>query len=106
MMARGHSIEYFIEGGRSRTGRLLKPKTGIAGDDRAQLPARSPAPGGVSAGVISATSGCSKADLSSANCRPPKEKESVLSLLKTIPALAQPLGKVYVSFASRWLSIR
>jgi glycerol-3-phosphate O-acyltransferase len=28
-MARGHSIEYFIEGGRSRTGRLLHPKTGM-----------------------------------------------------------------------------
>ncbi len=29
IMARGHSIEYFIEGGRSRTGRLLAPKTGM-----------------------------------------------------------------------------
>ncbi len=28
MMARGHALEYFIEGGRSRTGRLLQPKTG------------------------------------------------------------------------------
>src|SRR5688572_16556307 len=29
IMGRGHSIEYFIEGGRSRTGRLLQPKTGM-----------------------------------------------------------------------------
>jgi glycerol-3-phosphate O-acyltransferase len=29
MMARGHSLEYFIEGGRSRTGRLLPPRTGM-----------------------------------------------------------------------------
>ncbi len=29
IMARGHSLEYFIEGGRSRTGRLLPPKTGM-----------------------------------------------------------------------------
>src|SRR3954468_24613006 len=29
IMTRGHSIEYFIEGGRSRTGRLLQPKTGM-----------------------------------------------------------------------------
>ncbi|MGP1931500.1 MAG: glycerol-3-phosphate 1-O-acyltransferase PlsB, partial [Arsenophonus sp. ET-DL12-MAG3] len=28
LFAHGYSIEYFIEGGRSRTGRLLKPKTG------------------------------------------------------------------------------
>ncbi len=26
---RGYSVEYFIEGGRSRTGRLLAPKTGM-----------------------------------------------------------------------------
>ena len=29
MMGRGHPIEYFIEGGRSRTGRLLSPMTGM-----------------------------------------------------------------------------
>jgi len=29
IIARGHSIEYFIEGGRSRTGRLLAPKGGM-----------------------------------------------------------------------------
>src|SRR6185295_8630886 len=29
MLARGHSLEYFVEGGRSRTGRLLQPKTGM-----------------------------------------------------------------------------
>lgn len=29
LAARGHSLEYFIEGGRSRTGRLLPAKTGL-----------------------------------------------------------------------------
>jgi glycerol-3-phosphate O-acyltransferase len=29
ILMRGHSIEYFVEGGRSRTGRLLKPKAGM-----------------------------------------------------------------------------
>jgi glycerol-3-phosphate O-acyltransferase len=29
MMARGHPLEYFIEGGRSRSGRLLAPRTGM-----------------------------------------------------------------------------
>jgi len=29
MMARGHPLEYFVEGGRSRTGRLLRPRTGM-----------------------------------------------------------------------------
>jgi glycerol-3-phosphate O-acyltransferase len=31
MMNRGHPIEFFIEGGRSRTGRLLHPRTGMLG---------------------------------------------------------------------------
>ena len=31
MLARGFPIEYFIEGGRSRTGRTLAPKAGILG---------------------------------------------------------------------------
>ena len=29
MFHRGYSVEFFIEGGRSRTGRLLSPKTGM-----------------------------------------------------------------------------
>jgi glycerol-3-phosphate O-acyltransferase len=29
IIRRGHSVEYFIEGGRSRTGRLLQPRTGM-----------------------------------------------------------------------------
>src|SRR5258706_7000298 len=29
IMARGHSLEYFIEGTRSRTGRLLAPSSGM-----------------------------------------------------------------------------
>ena len=29
LVAGGYSIEYFIEGGRSRTGRLLQPKSGM-----------------------------------------------------------------------------
>ncbi len=31
MFTRGYSVEYFIEGGRSRTGRTLKPRTGMLG---------------------------------------------------------------------------
>ena len=29
LFSKGYSVEYFIEGTRSRTGRILKPKTGL-----------------------------------------------------------------------------
>ena len=52
IMARGHSIEYFIEGGRSRTGRLLQPEDRHADHDAARLSARAGAADRVPAGVF------------------------------------------------------
>ena len=52
MMARGHPLEYFVEGGRSRTGRLLVAAYRHAVDDRAQLPQGAEAAGGVHARVL------------------------------------------------------
>jgi len=52
IMARGHAIEYFIEGGRSRSGRLLAPMTGMLSMTRAQLPAPAAPSGGLRAGVF------------------------------------------------------
>ena len=98
MMARGHSIEYFIEGGRSRTGRLLKPKTGmLAMTLRSYLrdPRRPVVFQPVYFGYERLLEGGTYIGELSGR---PKEKESVLSLLKTIPALRSRFGKVYVSF--------
>jgi glycerol-3-phosphate O-acyltransferase len=98
MMARGHSIEYFIEGGRSRTGRLLKPKTGmLAMTVRSYLrdPRRPVVFQPVYFGYERLLEG--RTYIGELSGRP-KEKESVLSLLKTIPALRSRFGKVYVSF--------
>jgi len=98
MMARGHSIEYFIEGGRSRTGRLLQPKTGMLSMTvRSYL--REPrlplvfVP--VYFGYERLVEGATYVGELSGR---PKEKESVLSLLRTIPELRRRFGKVYVSF--------
>ncbi len=52
MMARGHPLEYFIEGGRSRTGRLLSPRTGMLSMTVRSLPARSKTAGDIPAGVF------------------------------------------------------
>jgi glycerol-3-phosphate O-acyltransferase len=98
MLARGHSIEYFIEGGRSRTGRLLKPKTGmLAMTVRSYLrdPNRPVVFVPVYFGYERLVEG--RTYIGELSGRP-KEKESVLNLLKVIPALRSRFGKVYVSF--------
>jgi len=98
MMARGHSIEYFIEGGRSRTGRLLQPKTGmIAMTVRSYV--REPSKPVVFVPVYFGYERVVEArtyigELSGR----PKEKESVLGMLKALPELRSRFGKVYVSF--------
>lgn len=98
MMARGHSIEYFIEGGRSRTGRLLQPKGGmLAMTVRSHL--RDPKRRIVFVPVYFGYERIVEArtyigELSGR----PKEKESILGMLKVLPALRSRFGKVYVSF--------
>jgi glycerol-3-phosphate O-acyltransferase len=98
MMARGHSIEYFIEGGRSRTGRLLQPKTGMLsmtlrsylrdpGKPIVFLP--------VYFGYERLVEG--KTYIGELSGKP-KEKESVWGMLRTLPALRSRFGKVHVSF--------
>jgi len=98
MMARGHSIEYFIEGGRSRTGRLLQPKTGMLSMTlRSYLrdPRRPIVFLPVYFGYERLVEGKTYiGELSGA----PKEKESVLGMLRTLPALRERFGKVHVSF--------
>jgi glycerol-3-phosphate O-acyltransferase len=98
MMARGHSIEYFVEGGRSRTGRLLKPRTGMLSMTvRSYLrqPARPIVFVPVYFGYERLVEG--RTYIGELSGRP-KEKESVLTLLRAIPELRRRFGKVYVSF--------
>jgi glycerol-3-phosphate O-acyltransferase len=97
IMARGHSVEYFIEGGRSRTGRLLQPKTGmLVMTVRSFL--RDPVrpvvflpvyfgyerliEGGTYIGELSGK---------------PKQKESIFGLLRSLPRLRQRFGRVHVN---------
>jgi len=97
MMARGHAIEYFIEGGRSRTGRLLQPKTGmLAMTLRSFLrdPRRPVAFMPVYFGYERLVEGKTYINELSGK---PKEKESLKGMLKTLPALRSRFGKVHVS---------
>lgn len=99
LVAGGYSIEYFIEGGRSRTGRLLQPKGGmLAMTIRAYLrqPVRPVLFQPVYVGYEKLMEGNSYLDELSGK---PKDKESVWQLLMGIPrVLRQNYGQVVVNF--------
>ena len=100
MMARGHSIEYFVEGGRSRTGRLLQPKTGMLSMTvRSYLrdPRRPIVFVPVYFGYERLVEG--KTYISELSGKP-KEKESIIGLLRALPALRRRYGKVHVSIGT------
>jgi glycerol-3-phosphate O-acyltransferase len=98
MMARGHQLEYFIEGGRSRTGRLLPPRTGMLSMTvRAYLrdPTRPLVFMPVYFGYERIVEGRTYIGELSGQ---PKEKESVLRLCKAVVSvLRSKLGKVHVN---------
>jgi glycerol-3-phosphate O-acyltransferase len=98
LMGRGHPIEFFIEGGRSRTGRLLAPKTGLLGMTvRSFLrnPKRAVAYVPVYFGYERLFEARTYIGELSGKA---KEKESVFGLLRSLPALRQRFGSVRVSF--------
>lgn len=100
LIGRGDSIEYFIEGGRSRTGRLLTPKAGmLVMTLRAFLrqPRRPVLFQPVYIGYEQLIEGKSYLDELSGL---PKKKESVWALLKAASGvLRHNYGRVAVSFA-------
>lgn len=98
MMNRGHPIEFFIEGGRSRTGRLLRPRTGmLAMTVRSYLrdTRRPVAYVPVYFGYDKLLEGEAYIDELMGR---PKDKESVGGLLSVLPQLRSQLGRVHVSF--------
>jgi glycerol-3-phosphate O-acyltransferase len=98
MMARGHPLEYFIEGGRSRTGRLLSPRTGMLSMTvRSYLsdPKRPVTFMPVYFGYERIVEGRTYIGELSGQ---PKQKESVFVLLKSIVSvLRSKFGKVHVN---------
>jgi len=97
MMARGHPLEYFIEGGRSRTGRLLAPRTGMLSMTvRSYLrdPKRPVVFMPVYFGYERIVEGRTYIGELSGQ---PKEKESILGLIRSLKLLRGKYGKVYVN---------
>ena len=99
LVSGGYSLEYFIEGGRSRTGRLLAPKGGMVSMTvRAFLrqPKKPVLFQPVYIGYEKVLEGASYLDELSGR---PKEKESIWALLWSLPqVLRRNYGQVVVNF--------
>ncbi|HEX4153043.1 MAG TPA: glycerol-3-phosphate 1-O-acyltransferase PlsB [Steroidobacteraceae bacterium] len=97
MMARGHPLEYFIEGGRSRTGRLQPPRTGMLSmtvRSYMREPNRPVVFMPVYFGYERIVEG--RTYIGELSGRP-KEKESVLGVIKALSVLRSRFGKVHVN---------
>jgi len=98
MMERGHPLEYFVEGGRSRTGRLLRPRTGMLSMTvRSYLnePKRPVVFMPVYFGYERIAEG--RTYIGELSGRP-KERESVIGVIKSLPSvLRSKFGKVHVN---------
>jgi glycerol-3-phosphate O-acyltransferase len=98
LFARGVSLEYFIEGGRSRTGRLLAPRGGMLSMTLRSFLRESRKPvvfQPVYIGYEKIMEGDAYIGELSGK---PKEKESLLGLFKAFGALKQHYGRVALNF--------
>lgn len=98
LLQRGHALEYFVEGGRSRTGRLLPPKGGmLAMTIHAYLtqPQTPVVFVPVYFGYERLLEGRA---FTSELAGGKKQRESIFALLKSLRTLTEDYGRVHVSF--------
>ena len=99
ILVRGHSIEYFVEGGRSRTGRLLAPKGGMLAmtvNSYTKDPKRPVVFVPIYFGYEKLIEGDSFiSELGGAE----KKSESLFGLVRSINSLRGNFGRVYVNIA-------
>jgi len=99
LLQRGHALEYFIEGGRSRTGRLLPPKGGMLAmtvQAYLQEPERPVVFVPIYFGYERLLEGRSfTTELAGGK----KRKESVFGLLKSLKTLREDYGRVHVNIS-------
>lgn len=111
MLARGFPIEFFIEGGRSRSGRLLQPKAGLLGMTVKSFVRRHERPlvfVPVYIGYEKLPEGASFVDELSGR---PKRRETLWGALSAVRVLRRHFGQVYVNFGTPlelagWLDAR
>jgi len=97
ILSRGHAIEYFVEGGRSRTGRLLAPKAGMLAmtvNSYVRNPRLPVIFIPVYFGYEKLIEGNSFiSEMGGAS----KQKESLFGLIRSMKSLREYFGKVYVN---------
>jgi len=97
ILVRGYSIEYFVEGGRSRTGRLLTPKGGLLAmtvNSYIQDPKRPVVFVPIYFGYEKLIEGDAFiSEMGGAE----KQKESLFGLVRSIRSLSEDFGRVYVN---------
>ncbi|MBB3140980.1 glycerol-3-phosphate 1-O-acyltransferase PlsB [Halomonas organivorans] len=100
LLSRGHSLEYFIEGGRSRSGRLLTPRPGMLAMTLGSF-LRRPASDGRPLSFVPVYIGYERILEEASYQRElgggAKRKESPLALLGVLGRLKQPYGRVMVN---------
>lgn len=100
MLARGFPVEYFIEGGRSRSGRMLPPKTGLLGMTVQGFVRHHERPlvfVPVYIGYEKLAEGSSFVNELAGR---PKQRESWWGLLSSVRLLRRHFGRVYVNFGA------
>jgi glycerol-3-phosphate O-acyltransferase len=97
ILVRGHSIEYFVEGGRSRTGRLLAPKAGMLAMTVSSY-VREPRLPVVFVPVYLGYEKLIEGDsFISELGGAAKKKETLTGLIRSVKSLRENFGKVYVN---------
>ncbi|MEF8753596.1 MAG: glycerol-3-phosphate 1-O-acyltransferase PlsB [Accumulibacter sp.] len=98
MLARGFPIEYFIEGGRSRSGRMLTPKAGILGMTVQSFIREHARPLIFVPVYIGYEKIIEGSTYLGELAGKPKQRESLLGLLRSVRAIKRVFGKVHVNF--------
>jgi glycerol-3-phosphate O-acyltransferase len=98
LFVRGVAMEYFIEGGRSRTGRLLEPRGGMLAITLRSYLRESRRPVAFQPVYIGYEKLLEGGSYTSELSGKPKEKESLLGLFKAFGLLRERYGRVALSF--------
>jgi len=98
LIQRGHALEYFVEGGRSRTGRLLPPKGGMLAMTVHAYLSQPQTPVVFVPVYFGYERLLEGRAFTSELAGGKKQRESIIALIKSLKTLREDYGQVYVNF--------